>query len=409
MDAVSDDLTKPLGGVRRRTASGAASAWRGPAARILGSGLALTAVGLCTYLLVASDPMGGEPYALVPLDVRPVPAEEPKPRAPGPEGEGEAPAGPQRTAADVERESGVAVVRGDGTSAPGAIVIRVPEEPASIRLNPAPDPRLAERTRYGVLPKIGPDGSKASVVYARPGGALPGGALPAGAKPAPRIALVVGGLGISQAVTGEAVAKLPPAVTLAFAPYGGDLERDVARARESGHEILLQAPMEPFDYPDNDPGPHTLVARARAQENLEKLQWVMSRFTGYVGLMNFMGAKLTSDEAALAPILREVAGRGLLFLDDGSSSRSVVSAVGPTLKTATARADAVVDGVLRPDAVDKELGRLEELARERGLAIGTASALPLTVDRISRWARTLEARGIRLVPVSSAFESRSRP
>ena len=33
----------------------------------------------------------------------------------------------------------------------------------------------------------------------------------------------------------------------------------VARAREAGHEVLLEVPMEPFDYPDNDPGPQTLL------------------------------------------------------------------------------------------------------------------------------------------------------
>src|SRR5919198_4874654 len=75
----------------------------------------------------------------------------------------------------------------------------------------------------------------------------------------PRVALIVTGLGIGASGTSEALAKLPGLVTLAFAPYGTDLERVVARARGDGHEVLLQIPMEPFDYPDNDPGPRTLL------------------------------------------------------------------------------------------------------------------------------------------------------
>lgn len=405
MHAASDDLIKPLGVESRPAGAGLASAVRIPVARVFGAGFAIFAGSLGAYLLVASDPMGGEPYALVPVEVRVAP--DPLPDRP--DAGASAQDGPKtsQSAAEVEMQSGVSVVRGDGTAAPGAIVIRVPDEPAAIKLNPAPDPRLVERTRFGILPRIGPDGARAAQVYARP--ASPTGAAPSGAKPLPRIALVVGGLGIGEAVTADAVAKLPAPVTLAFAPYGGDLERHVTRARDNGHEVMLQAPMEPFDYPDNDPGPHTLTARAPTQDNLDKLRWVMGRFTGYVGLVNFMGAKLTCDEAALAPVLREVSGRGLVFLDDGSSSRSVVTSVGASLKLATARADAVIDGVPRPEAVDRELGRLEDLARERGLAVGSASALPLTVERIARWAKGLEARGIRLVPVSSAFESRSRP
>ena len=66
----------------------------------------------------------------------------------------------------------------------------------------------------------------------------------------------------------------------------------------------------------------------------------------------------------------------------------------------------VIDGAPRPEAIDAELARLEELAKKRGFALGTASALPLTVDRILRWTRILEARNILIVPVSAAFAER---
>ena len=89
---------------------------------------------------------------------------------------------------------------------------------------------------------------------------MPSPPKPQAARPdAPRIAIVIEGLGIGANSTAEALAKLPAAVTFAFSPYGTDLERWVARARGEGHEVLLQVGMEPFDYPDNDPGPQTLL------------------------------------------------------------------------------------------------------------------------------------------------------
>jgi polysaccharide deacetylase 2 family uncharacterized protein YibQ len=293
------------------------------------------------------------------------------------------------------------VVRAGGAAAPSSVIIQVPEA-AGGKLTPAPDQRLVERSRHGLLPKIGADGSRPAKVYAHPPGPLVDGARPA------RVALVVVGLGVSPTTTSDAVAKLPAAVTLAFAPHGGDLEKHVAQAREDGHEVMLQAPMEPFDYPDNDPGPHTLTVRARTQENIGHLHWAMGRFTGYVGVVNFMGARLTADETALAPILREIGSRGLVFVDDGSSSRSLAIQVAAAAGTPSARADLVVDGVPRPDTIDRQLERLEQIARQRGFAIGSASAFPVTVDRIAHWAKTLEARGITLVPVSGAFEHGQR-
>src|SRR5690606_27780599 len=104
--------------------------------------------------------------------------------------------------------------------------------------------------------------------------------LPADKAEAPRIAVIVTGLGISAKAADEALTRLPAAVTFAFTPYGGELAKLVIRARQNGHEVLLQAPMEPFDYPDNDPGPQTLLTSLSADQNIDRLQWLMSRFQG---------------------------------------------------------------------------------------------------------------------------------
>jgi len=67
------------------------------------------------------------------------------------------------------------------------------------------------------------------------------------------------------------------ALTLAFAGGGNSLARGMRSARQKGHEIVMQVPLEPFDYPQNDPGPHTLLADQPARDNLEKLYWLLAR------------------------------------------------------------------------------------------------------------------------------------
>jgi polysaccharide deacetylase 2 family uncharacterized protein YibQ len=160
--------------------------------------------------------------------------------------------------------------------------------------------------------------------------------------------------------------------------------------------------MEPFDYPDNDPGPHTLLTGPSSGENGERLRWVMSRFNGYVGIVNFMGGRFMADEATLSPVLRELAERGLMVIDDGSSGRSVMAPLAGGFRTPAFKAEMVLDLIQRADAIDRELARLEQIARQKGFAMASASALPLTIERLARWSRTLEQRGLRLVPVSAA-------
>jgi polysaccharide deacetylase 2 family uncharacterized protein YibQ len=161
--------------------------------------------------------------------------------------------------------------------------------------------------------------------------------------------------------------------------------------------------MEPFDYPDNDPGPQTLLTTLGAEQNLDRLYWHLSRFQGYAGIANFMGARFVVTDAALQPIVREAAKRGLGYLDDGSAPRSVAAPLAAGQAMPFAKADVLIDAVPTAGEIDRALARLEGLAKERGTAVGIASALPVSIERIGTWTKALESRGILLVPLTTAM------
>ena len=258
-------------------------------------------------------------------------------------------------------------------------------------------PQVKPSVKPPTSPKAGdiaPNGMRPFTLYAHPR------QMPAGKGDAPRIAIIVGGLGISASGTADALAKLPAPVTLAVAPYGAALDNLAERAQAGNHEVLLQAPMEPFDYPDNDPGPQTLLTSLTPEQNIDRLHWQMSRFQGYVGIVSFMGARFTASETALAPIMRETAKRGLIYVDDGASSRSVAGQLAGSQNLPFAKTDVVIDTVPTAVEIDRALARLEIMARDHGTAVGLATALPGTVTRIAEWAKKAEARGFILVPIT---------
>lgn len=304
-----------------------------------------------------------------------------------------APQPPRSTAGQIEESSGVRVVRQGGGGAPGALIITVPQE-ATASLAPAPDPRLVEVGRFGPLPRIAADGAKPMDVYARP--VIASAKLP---PSAPRVAILVGGMGLNAQTTSTAISSLPAGVTLGFAPYGRNLSELAARAREKGHETILQTPMEGFGGEAEEPGPHVLRTGATANELLSRLHWHMSRYQGYAGVAGFMGARFTSDATAFGIVMREVTRRGLFYFDDGASARSQALALAAEIRAPIVRADVTIEG--EPAALDEALARLEKLARERGYAVGYANGLPVAVDRIARFARRLESRGVMLAPVSA--------
>lgn len=268
--------------------------------------------------------------------------------------------------------------------------------PAIVSLAPAPDPALVETTADGPLPKIARDGRKPWQVYARP--------VPAGTQTGRRIALVVSGMGISESATAHAIATLPPEVTLSFAPYGARLQEWIDKARAAGHEVLLELPMEPFGYPQNDPGPHTLLTGGNTAENISRLEWLMSRFTGYAGVMNYQGARFTASSSAMKPVLAALGARGLLYVDNGASARSLAPALAREAGLPAVQATRIVDPVQNPEVIATALDILAEVSGESGSAIGVASGFPVTVDALAQWAMKLKDEGYVLVPVTALAE-----
>ncbi|GER06023.1 hypothetical protein GCM10007972_07690 [Iodidimonas muriae] len=269
-----------------------------------------------------------------------------------------------------------------------------------ISLGPVPDPALVETTEDGTLPVVGADGRKPWQAYARP-------YLPKANEPV--IALVIEGIGLSQAATARAINDLPADITLAISPYGRNPQASVAAAREAGHEVLLMVPMEPMAYPRNDPGPDSLLVSLQPAENLARLHRVMSRMQGYAGLTNHMGSRFTASRDALEPVLKDIARRGLMIVDSRSSARSVVGAVSQELGLAYAVNDRYIDNQASEAEIDRYLADLELIARQRGVAVGFGRPYPITVARIRHWADGLALRGIALAPVSLVAARQSAP
>jgi uncharacterized protein len=384
----TDDLSTPLGQGKVRTRRKALII---PWPPVIAALLAIPVVVLAGAAMLSNDPFGGEPMAIAPATVSTEVAAAPA--GPAEAGTPSAAAPAMQPAAPTTPANTKTVTINDGISGSRREVL-IPATPDG---QPAAnDQRFSEKSRHGPLPKIAQDGTRPSDAFARP--ASPAAA---GNGNGPRVAIVVGGLGIGANTTADTLRKLSGPITLAFAPYGGDLERQVSQARETGHEVMLQVPMEPFDYPDNDPGPHTLLTSIDAAQNLDRLHWLMSRFQGYVGIVNYMGGRFSASEQGMAPVLREAATRGLIYLDDGSSTRSLASQIAGANNLAFAKADLIVDQVPTPADIDRALGRLESIARARGTAVGFAGALPVSIERIARWIKAAESRGIQLVPITA--------
>ncbi|WP_346432595.1 divergent polysaccharide deacetylase family protein [Pseudohoeflea coraliihabitans] len=266
------------------------------------------------------------------------------------------------------------------------------------RLAHLPDPAVLETTAIGKLPVLGAAGERAFDIYARPWSGARG----------TRIAILIGGLGLSQTGTQHALQVLPEEITVAFAANGNSLQRWMQQARRDGREIMLQVPFEPFDYPRNNPGRGTLTVDAGAERNLADLHGAMARITNYTGITNFMGGRFLASPEAMAPVMDDLAGRGLMFLDDGTAAQSLADSFAQRLAIPFAAADLVIDTSRQRGDILAQLDTLERIARRNGTAIGVGSAFEITVDTVASWTNEAKARGIEIVGVAALADDPQR-
>ena len=383
-----DELLQPL----RRRGLGERLWAKRPSALMLASAVSfLGMTGGAIWLTSLAAPLAGEP--VVTLLIPPVSELETASTEPV-----------EETAPPVDEEAIAAEAPDEETASdPGseayqqeATIIVSPRRP----LKPAPFSHVAETSASGPLPRVSEGGKKPSDLYAQ---TTPMAVLHSGR---PKIALLLGGMGLNARLTQKAVKGLPGNVTFGFAPYGEDLQAQVNRARAEGHEVMLQLPMEPLGYPGNNPGPNTLVSEADEATNQKALHWHMGRFAGYTGITNYMGARFLAEPQSLRPVLAEMKARGLVFLEDGNVPASAAASLAEMTGVPARRAAVVIDAIAEAEAIEAKLKELEEIARREGIAIGTGAGLDLTIETVAEWARRLESRGFLLVPVSAAYRGR---
>ena len=267
----------------------------------------------------------------------------------------------------------------------GNIPTAEPGEP----LSGVPDPALIEGN---TLPKVGDDGRLPWQAYARPFD---------GRDDRPRIAIIITGMGLSRASTEAAINRLPGPVTLAFDPYAANLDQWVTQARQAGHEVLVSLPMEPDEFPLRDPGPYALLTSLDAAENMRRLEFVLGRLPGYVGVISAMGSRFRASESHLRPVLEALKGRGLMFVDGGAAKGNLAPKIATEIGLPRAVNNLQLDTVPSRTAIDQRLAELEGIVRQQALAVAIAAPYPATLERLAAWVATLEAKNLTLAPVSS--------
>jgi uncharacterized protein len=257
-------------------------------------------------------------------------------------------------------------------------------------------------------PRLLPQSAPQEIDVAPPEPALPKTPGPAwlrfaAAAPAsagqPVIAIILDDMGLDRKRSERAVLLDAP-LTLSYLPYARKLAGQTAAARLRGHELMVHLPMEPLAKGEN-PGPRALLTGLSDDELVRRLEWALNRFTGFVGVNNHMGSRLTRNSSVMALVMGRLKARGLLFVDSRTSIRSVATAAARLAQVPHAERHIFLDHVDSLDAIQTQLETLERVARRQGYAVAIGHPRDATVQALDPWMAGARARGFVFVPISA--------
>ena len=215
----------------------------------------------------------------------------------------------------------------------------------------------------------------------------------------PKIVIVMDDLGLDRRRT-RRTWQLPRPLTLSFMAYAEDLKDQTKTAKKAGHELMLHVPMEPSSS-SIDPGPNVLLSGMAKTELQKNIVWNLDQVSGYVGINNHMGSRFTADTDGMRTVADVLKQRGLLFLDSVTAGNTVAHDVARDAGIPFAVRNVFIDHEDDVKAIERQLRRVEEVARETGLAIAIGHPREHTLTVLKPWLKGLDAAGFQLVPISA--------
>ncbi|MEZ5690988.1 MAG: divergent polysaccharide deacetylase family protein [Rickettsiales bacterium] len=256
---------------------------------------------------------------------------------------------------------------------------------------------LFTETEFGKIPKISSDGKKPWQYYAK-------NMKIDSSKP--MIAIIVSGLGQYKYSLDHAL-RLPENINLSFSPYSPNIDVLLSMARTSGHEVMLDLPMESIDYPASDPGPLGLLVSKDQQENEIKIKKIMAKNSSYVGFVTPKNEIFLENIDLAKSLIKILSMRGLMMIVGKKPAKQSIEELIEVDSTSNAIIDTVIDEELSESSINAKLLLLEQMAAKKGYAIGLIDSYPISIKYLEKWINRTKNHDFNLVPVSAIISKRN--
>ena len=197
-------------------------------------------------------------------------------------------------------------------------------------------------------------------------------------------------------------------ITFSVLPNCPFSRRISQEAHESGHEIILHAPMEAWDNESNlrasNPDNMFLTTGMENQELINKLESMISEVPNIIGISNHMGSKFTENSSKMKVLLRLLKDKNLCFVDSRTSNNSKGLFLAKEFGVPSVGRGLFLDNDQSYDQTVKQLIKLMEIGKAGGTAVGIGHPYPSTIKALTDLLPHFETNKIEIVPLSEILD-----
>ncbi len=216
---------------------------------------------------------------------------------------------------------------------------------------------------------------------------------------AARLAIILDDLGGDRAAA-DAIFALPYPLTLSVLPdhvHSIDISED---AHRRGYEVLLHLPMQSVG--NEKPEAHELRSGVSPDDIPLLVDRMMQSVPEAVGVNNHQGSQATADRTLMTELMPVLRQWNLFYIDSRTTASTVAFDTAHQFGVRAAfRNVPFLDDVAEVSAVRKQVELAFRDANLKGEAIAIGHPHPATLQALSELLPQAEARGVRLVLVSS--------
>jgi len=215
-----------------------------------------------------------------------------------------------------------------------------------------------------------------------------------------KIAIIVKDLGLSKSMTLEAL-QLPQTFTLGFSPYANNVNEWIDQAAKKGFETLINIPLQPTDYPVNDPGPRAMLQNLSTGENLSRLDWILSRSNKILGVYSLDNETFSTSRANISPVLESLQKKDKILIYGNMTNDRSLENLSASIGTSYAAVNVNIDDELDEEKIKNNLLKLEGISISNSVAIGYINPYPITIKAVNKWLSELDNNSVIIAPLSS--------